>query len=54
LDALEDTPAEAEHMRTRTSPMTAIRDFTDVRQLSQADAAQLFHVTQPHDGLGLI
>ncbi|KPX50400.1 hypothetical protein ALO68_200009 [Pseudomonas syringae pv. helianthi] len=40
-DALEDSPAEAENL------MTAIRDFIEVRQLSQADAAQLFNVTQP-------
>ncbi|SDR53606.1 helix-turn-helix domain-containing protein, partial [Pseudomonas cannabina] len=46
-DALEDSPAEAENMRIRTSLMTAIRDFIEVRQLSQADAAQLFNVTQP-------
>ncbi|WP_183131558.1 helix-turn-helix domain-containing protein, partial [Pseudomonas savastanoi] len=46
-DALEDSPAEAENMRIRSSLMSAIRDFIEVRQLSQADAAQLFNVTQP-------
>lgn len=46
-DALEDTPAEAENMRIRSSLMMAIRDFIEVRQLSQAEAAQLFNVTQP-------
>ncbi len=33
-DALEDSPAEAENMRIRTSLMTAIRDFIEVRQLA--------------------
>lgn len=46
-DALEDTPAEAENMRVRASLMMAIRDLIAVRQLSQAEAAQLFNVTQP-------
>ncbi|WP_413037996.1 XRE family transcriptional regulator, partial [Pseudomonas savastanoi] len=44
---MEDSPAEAENMRIRSSLMSAIRDFIEVRQLSQADAAQLFNVTQP-------
>jgi predicted XRE-type DNA-binding protein len=46
-DALEDTPAEAENMGIRSSLMTAIGDLIEARQLSQADAAQLFNVTQP-------
>jgi predicted XRE-type DNA-binding protein len=45
--AIEDSPAAAENMRIRTSLMTAIRDVIEVRQLSQAEAAQLFNETQP-------
>lgn len=46
-DALEDTHAEAENMRIRSSLMMSIRDFIEARKLSQAEAAQLFKVTQP-------
>lgn len=46
-DALEDSPAEAENMRIRSSLMMAIRDCIEARKLSQAEAAQLFNVTQP-------
>lgn len=46
-DALEDTPAEAENMRIRSSLMMAILDFIDTNNLSQSEAAKIFDVTQP-------
>lgn len=45
-DALEDTPAEAENMRIRSSLMMAIRGLIEARKLSQAEAAQLFNLPQ--------
>jgi predicted XRE-type DNA-binding protein len=46
-DALEDTPEQAENMKLRAVLLTAIKDQISKRQLTQADAAKLFGVTQP-------
>jgi predicted XRE-type DNA-binding protein len=46
-DAIEDTPAEAEHMKLRSALMIALKDHIDKEGLSQAQAAKLFGVTQP-------
>ncbi|QLG96648.1 XRE family transcriptional regulator (plasmid) [Pseudomonas yamanorum] len=46
-DAIEDTPAQAENMKVRSSLMIALKDRIEAQDLSQADAAKLFGVTQP-------
>ena len=46
-DAIEDTPAEAENMRLRSTLMMSLKDFIVSAELSQAEAAKLFNVTQP-------
>jgi predicted XRE-type DNA-binding protein len=46
-DALEDTPEQAENMKLRAVLLTAIKDQISKRQLTQAEAAKLFGVTQP-------
>lgn len=46
-DALEDTPAEAENMRLRAELMRALKAQIISMELNQAQAAQLFGVTQP-------
>jgi predicted XRE-type DNA-binding protein len=46
-DAIEDTPAEAENMKLRSSLMIALKEHIAAAGLSQADAAKLFGVTQP-------
>ena len=46
-DAIEDTPAEAENMKLRSILITAIRDHITKAEMSQAQAAKLFGVTQP-------
>ena len=46
-DALEDTPEQAENMKLRAVLLTAIKDQISKRELTQADAAKLFGVTQP-------
>ena len=46
-DAIEDTPAQAENMKLRASLMTALKDHITRENLSQAQAAKLFGVTQP-------
>lgn len=45
--AIEDTPAEAENMKLRSSLMIALKEHVAATGLSQADAAKLFGVTQP-------
>lgn len=47
LDAIEDTPAQAENMKLRAVLLTALKDQISKRQLSQAQAAKLFGLTQP-------
>ena len=46
-DAIEDTPAEAAHMRIRATLMTALRDHIERAGLSQAQAAKILGITQP-------
>ncbi len=46
-DAIEDTPAQAENMRLRSSLMIALKDHIASEGLTQSQAAKLFGVTQP-------
>jgi predicted XRE-type DNA-binding protein len=46
-DALEDTPAEAENMKLRSSVMIALKTHVQTHKMTQTQAAQLFGVTQP-------
>ncbi|WP_028319626.1 helix-turn-helix domain-containing protein [Desulfobulbus elongatus] len=46
-DAIEDTPEEAENMKLRSVLMAALKDYITRTNLSQAQAAKLFGVTQP-------
>jgi predicted XRE-type DNA-binding protein len=46
-DAIEDTPAEAENMKLRSTLMMNLKDFIVSNKLSQAEAAKLFNITQP-------
>lgn len=46
-DAIEDTPGEAAHMRARSELMMAIAEHIRKNDLTQAEAAKLFGVTQP-------
>jgi predicted XRE-type DNA-binding protein len=46
-DAIEETPAEAEKMKLRSSLMIALKDYVETEGLTQSKAAKLFGVTQP-------
>lgn len=46
-DAIEDTPEQAENMKLRATLMTALKDCIAQSEISQAQAAELFGVTQP-------
>jgi predicted XRE-type DNA-binding protein len=46
-DAIENTPEQAANMKLRSVLMTALRDHISRTGMSQAQAAQLFGVTQP-------
>ncbi|MEJ2420071.1 MAG: XRE family transcriptional regulator [Exilibacterium sp.] len=46
-DAIEDTPTEAENMKLRSALMMALKNHINNTDLSQAEAAKLFGVTQP-------
>ncbi len=46
-DAIEDTPAEAENMKLRSSLMIALREHIAQSGMSQIQAAKVFGVTQP-------
>jgi predicted XRE-type DNA-binding protein len=46
-DALEDTPAEAENMKLRSSLMIALQDHIAKTSMTQSQAAKAFGVTQP-------
>lgn len=46
-DAIEDTPAQAENMKLRSSLMLALKDHITQSGLSQSQAAKMFGVTQP-------
>jgi predicted XRE-type DNA-binding protein len=46
-DAIEDTPAQAENMKLRSSLMIALQDHIAHTGMSQSQAAKAFGVTQP-------
>ena len=46
-DAIEDTPAQAENLRLRSSLMRALKDHIAREGLTQSQAAKRFGVTQP-------
>ena len=46
-DAIEDTPAQAENMKLRSTLMMALKDHITRLGLSQSEAAKLLGVTQP-------
>ena len=46
-DAIEDTPEEAENMKLRSVLMMALKNQITRAEMSQAQAAKLFGVTQP-------
>ena len=46
-DAIEDTPAQAENMKLRSSLMLALKDHIVQSGMSQSQAAKMFGVTQP-------
>ena len=46
-DAIEDTPQEAENMKLRSALMVALKSHLHRAEMSQAQAAKLFGVTQP-------
>jgi predicted XRE-type DNA-binding protein len=46
-DAIEETPAEAENMKLRSSLMIALREHVKQSGMSQGQAAKAFGVTQP-------
>ncbi|KVC78659.1 MULTISPECIES: helix-turn-helix domain-containing protein [Burkholderia cepacia complex] len=46
-DAIEDTPAEAENMKLRSELMMALKHHITRMEISQAQAAKLFGITQP-------
>ena len=46
-DAIEDTPEEAENMKLRSSLMTVLKNHITRSEITQAQAARLFGVTQP-------
>jgi predicted XRE-type DNA-binding protein len=46
-DAIEDTPEQAENMKLRAALMTALKERIAQSGLNQAQAAELFGVTQP-------
>lgn len=46
-DAIEDTPEEAESMKLRSVLMRALKHHITHAEMSQAQAAKLFGVTQP-------
>jgi predicted XRE-type DNA-binding protein len=46
-DALEDTPAEAENMKLRSTLLIAISDVVTAWHVTQKEAARRLGVTQP-------
>lgn len=46
-DAIEDTQAEAENMKIRSSLMMTLKGHLERTGMTQAEAARLFGVTQP-------
>lgn len=46
-DAIENTPEEAENMKLRSALMRDLQRHIAARGWKQAEAAEVFHVTQP-------
>ena len=46
-DAIEDTPAQAENMKLRSSLMMELQSYIDEQKWTQREAAEKFGVTQP-------
>jgi predicted XRE-type DNA-binding protein len=46
-DAIEDTPAEAENMKLRSTLMIVIKEYIKGKGWTQAEAAERLGVTQP-------
>ncbi|TAL75520.1 MAG: XRE family transcriptional regulator [Burkholderiaceae bacterium] len=46
-DAIEGTPEEAENMKLRSTLMAALKNHLIHSKMNQAQAAELFGVTQP-------
>ncbi len=46
-DAIEDTSAQAENLKLRSSLMMALKEHISNEGLSQSEAAKVFGVTQP-------
>ncbi|TAL91334.1 MAG: XRE family transcriptional regulator [Rhodanobacter sp.] len=46
-EAIEDTPSEVENMKLRSELMIALKAHITRTEMSQAEAAKLFGVTQP-------
>lgn len=46
-DAIEDTSVEAENMKLRSELVMALKNHITRTEISQAEAAKLFGVTQP-------
>lgn len=46
-DAIENTPEEAENMKLRSALMRDLQRHIGSRGWKQAEAAEVFHVTQP-------
>ncbi|MFT4275298.1 MAG: XRE family transcriptional regulator [Rhodopseudomonas sp.] len=46
-DALDNSPADAANMKTRSALLIAVRDVVDDWKLTQAEAAERLGVTQP-------
>jgi len=46
-DAIEDTPEEAENMKLRSVLLSALKNHIARTEISQAQAAKVFGVTQP-------
>lgn len=46
-DAIEDTPEEAENMKLRSALLISLKNHLTRSELTQAEAAKLFGVTQP-------
>ena len=46
-DAIEDTPQAAASMKARSTLLMALANVIQTREMTQAEAAELFGVTQP-------
>ena len=46
-DAIEDAPKEAENMKLRSAMMRSLKSHITRAEMSQAQAAKVFGVTQP-------